>query len=68
MCFKDLPVHSWFFFSCDGKFPRYKCDEHSSEGWNIRWATPCDPDREVFAGKYNKEDKIYIPMCEAHVN
>jgi hypothetical protein len=61
--FADLPLHSWFFLCPDGQFPKYKCDQNSFEGWNIRWATPIDPATTVYEAVFCQQEKVYVPKC-----
>lgn len=61
MKFSDLPTHSWFFLNEDASYPKYKCDTHSYEGWNIRWATPINPNQEILPAVFDKVDRVYRP-------
>lgn len=58
--FSELPVHSWFFLTEDSKFLKYKCDTNSYQGWNILWATPINPEQEVFEAVFDQQERVYM--------
>lgn len=60
MKFSDLPLHSWFFLTEDGKFPKYKCGMCSFQGWHITWPNSINPDQEVFEAVWDQQERVYV--------